>query len=128
MAAEHDALRDYIRKLDDIHRAGHATEHSYRGALADLFQRLAPGVTATNEPKRVACGAPDYVITRGAGPTQRTIGYAEAKDLNAPLAQIESDEQLQRYRRALENLLLTNYLEFRWFIAGKPQAVARIAL
>lgn len=127
MASEADTLREYIRAIDAIYRAGHATEHSYRGPLADLFHALAPAVMATNEPKRVACGAPDYVITRGTGPSQRTIGYAEAKDIGAPLAQIESDEQLTRYRRALENLVLTDYLEFRWFVAGKPQATARIA-
>jgi hypothetical protein len=128
MASEHNALRDYVHTIDAIYRAGHATEHSYRGALADLLHALVPAIIATNEPKRVACGAPDYVITRGTGPSQRTIGYAEAKDTNNQLAQIETTEQLTRYRAALENLLLTNYLELRWYIAGKPQAAARIAI
>ena len=35
MATEHDLLRHYITTIDAIHRAGHATEHSYRGALAE---------------------------------------------------------------------------------------------
>ena len=39
-------------------------------------------ITATNEPQRIKCGAPDFIITRGAV----TIGYLECKDIDKSLA------------------------------------------
>jgi hypothetical protein len=47
-----------------VQATGVATEHSYRSAIEGLFNSLAAGVTALNEPKRVACGAPDFIIQR----------------------------------------------------------------
>jgi hypothetical protein len=115
-------IEEYRKRVEHTYRTGHATEHSYRPDLQWLLQALARGATATNEPKhRTDCGAPDYVITTGSGPLQRTIGHVEAKDLGARLAEVEKTEQLGRYRRALENLVLTDYLEFRWYVKGEPQ-------
>ena len=42
---------------------------------------ILPDVLVTNEPARVACGAPDYVLTRKDNP----IGYIEAKDIGVDL-------------------------------------------
>ena len=47
------------------------------------------------------------------------MGYVEAKDVGLDLDQIEKSEQLQRYLEAFPNLVLTNYLEFRWYVNGK---------
>ena len=38
---------------------GNATEHTCRPAFKALVESLGKNVCATNEPKRVACGAPD---------------------------------------------------------------------
>jgi predicted helicase len=108
-------LQTYFQAIEKLLKAGIATEHSYRPALKDLLENLTTGITATNEPKRVKCGAPDYVIER----TGLTIGYIEAKDVDVSLDKIEKDEQLGRYRRALSNLVLTDYLEFRWYVQGE---------
>src|SRR5579872_4793444 len=118
-------LRDYLRKIDLAYRADNATEHTYRPMLKDLLEALDSAVTATNEPKRVACGAPDYVITSG----QRTIGYVEAKDIGVSLDETERGDQLRRYRNALPSLLLTDYIEFRWYVDGQEKAprVRRLA-
>src|SRR5205814_1810297 len=40
---------------------------------------------------------------------------------------LEQSEQLMRYRAALPNLVLTDYLEFRWFVDGELRAVTRVA-
>ncbi|MDR2803659.1 MAG: hypothetical protein LBB22_05155, partial [Treponema sp.] len=58
----------YLAEVDKLYRAGNATEHSYRPALKSLFEKItqgasAPELTITNEPKHIACGAPDYIIT-----------------------------------------------------------------
>jgi predicted helicase len=114
-------LQTYFQAIERLFKAGNATEHSYRPALKDLLENLITGITATNEPRRVKCGAPDYMIERGG----LTLGYVEAKDVDASLDKIEQDEQLVRYRRALSNLVLTDYLEFRWYVEGESGLAER---
>ncbi len=120
---------EYLKEIEQLHRAGNATEHTYRPALRDLLQRMGGAqITATNEPKRVKCGAPDYVLTRDTGNGLFTIGYVEAKDVvGVSLDKVEHGEQMGRYKRALDNLVLTDYLEFRWFIKGEKQTTVRLA-
>jgi hypothetical protein len=52
------AIDVYRRQIEKELQEGNATDHTHRPALKTLVQYLAPGVTATNEPKRVECGAP----------------------------------------------------------------------
>jgi predicted helicase len=54
------------------------------------------------------------------------IGYVEAKDINIDLDDVENDEQLKRYRASLRNLILTDYLEFRYYRNGIPTLTARL--
>ncbi|MDR0525651.1 MAG: hypothetical protein LBG90_07260, partial [Spirochaetaceae bacterium] len=54
----------YIAEVDEVYRSGNATEHSYRPALKTLLEALTSGLDITNEPKRIACGAPDFIVTR----------------------------------------------------------------
>jgi len=70
-------IAQYIAEINRIYRAGNATEHTYRPALKSLLEAMANGLTVTNEPKRIACGAPDYIVTRKEIP----VGYVEAKDI-----------------------------------------------
>lgn len=116
-------LSDYLKRIGKALEAGNATEHTHRPALKSLIESLANGITATNEPKRVACGAPDFIVTRG----QTPLGYIEAKDVCKPLDEIEQSEQMERYLESLTNLILTDYLEFRWYVSGKHRLTARLA-
>ena len=50
----------YLHQLSAALKAGNATEHTHRPALKALVEALDATVTATNEPKRIACGAPDF--------------------------------------------------------------------
>ena len=59
----------YMKAVGQALAQGQATEHTYRPALKALLEAHAPAVTATNEPKRVACGAPDFVIETGRSTT-----------------------------------------------------------
>jgi predicted helicase len=120
-------LRDYLKQVETYFKAGIATEHTYRPALQHLLQACVGGITVTNEPKRVACGAPDYVISRLIGSNALTIGYVEAKDIGVSLDKVEHGEQMGRYLRALDNLVLTDYLEFRSYVKGEKQMTARLA-
>jgi hypothetical protein len=130
-------LSRYRAEIAEAVARGDDTEHTHRPALKALVEALASGVTATNEPKRVDCGAPDYCVSRNTPHGPLTIGHIEAKDVGASVALIEKDsqrtapttrdgEQLKRYRKGLTNLILTDYLEFRWYVDGERRAVARL--
>ncbi|MBN2187530.1 MAG: N-6 DNA methylase, partial [Dehalococcoidia bacterium] len=95
---------------------------THRSALEALIGNLSSGVTATNEPKHIECGAPDFIIRKGA----LTIGYIEAKDIGKSLDETEKTEQLKRYFPSLSNLILTDYLEFRWYVDGESRLSARL--
>ena len=73
-------IQQYIESINSRYKSGLSTEHTYRGDLQQLIESILPDVKATNEPKRQACGAPDYIITRKDIP----IGYIEAKDIGDP--------------------------------------------
>jgi predicted helicase len=117
------AFRDYLTEVGRDLAAGNATEHTHRPALKALLIALDPDVRPVNEPRRIECGAPDYIVTRNDLP----VGYIEAKDVGRSLDEIERDEQLKRYRESLSNLILTDYLEFRWYKDGEKKQTARIA-
>lgn len=89
-----DPIQTYLKALSAALAKGNATEHTHRPALKTLIESFGKGLTATNEPKRVACGAPDYIITKGEVP----LGYIEAKDIGEPLDKVEKTDQLVRYR------------------------------
>jgi len=120
-------LSTYRAAIAQALAQGDDTEHTHRPALKTLIEALATGVTATNEPKHVECGAPDYVVSRNTAYGPLTIGHVEAKDIGTPLALIEKSEQLKRYRKGLPNLILTDYLEFRWYVDGERRMIARLA-
>ncbi|MDE2118880.1 MAG: DNA methyltransferase, partial [Betaproteobacteria bacterium] len=121
--ADNAIFKDYLAKIEHACKAGNATEHTHRPALKDLLEAFQPGIIATNEPKRIKCGAPDYIITRKDIP----LGFVEAKDIGVSLDDTESGEQLRRYRDSLANLILTDYLEFRWYVSGELRLTARLA-
>jgi len=107
-------LEQYIDSIGKRYKLGNATEHSFRGDLQQLIESLVPDIKATNEPKRQQCGAPDYIITRKGIP----LGYIEAKDIGADLGSKNYKEQFDRYKQSLENLIITDYLVFKFFREG----------
>ncbi len=117
------ALRNYLQEIEQAYRLGNATEHTYRSNLKELVETFAPGTTATNEPKRVKCGAPDFIITK----KQTPLGYIETKDIGISLDHTERTDQMKRYLGSLANLILTDYVEFRWYVAGEHRMTARLA-
>ncbi|MBN1664149.1 MAG: N-6 DNA methylase [Deltaproteobacteria bacterium] len=118
-----NAILDYLKKIEKACAAGNATEHTHRPALKDLIESLGAGVAATNEPRREKCGAPDFIVARGHSP----LGYVECKDVGKSLAEVERTDQLKRYRESLGNLILTDYLEFRWYVSGQYRLTVQLA-
>ena len=109
------AVAEYLNSIESTFRTGRASEHSYRSAFATLVEsRSGEEITALNDPKREKCGAPDYAVFRKRGGL--TIGWIETKDLGVSLDETEKSEQLKRYFEHLPNLILTDYLEVRWYV------------
>ena len=109
-------LSQYIETVAKRYNSGISSEHSYRADLESLIRELVCGVEITNEPSQVTdCGNPDYVITRGNIP----IGFIEAKDLGKDLNSKQYKEQFGRYKKALDNLMITDYLWFQFFQNGE---------
>ncbi|MGP8198510.1 MAG: N-6 DNA methylase [Limisphaerales bacterium] len=114
----------YLRRIEADHREGNDTEHTHRPALKSLLETLNSRITATNEPKRIACGAPDLaIIQKNSG---LLLAHVEAKDIGVSLKEAKKSDQLKRYLPALSNLLLTDYIEFRWFVDGAERAKFRL--
>ncbi|HSH81921.1 MAG TPA: hypothetical protein VLA19_25630 [Herpetosiphonaceae bacterium] len=64
-------VRDsFLDQVETLLKSGHATEHSFRPALAGLFNSMLAPAQATNEPKHAEYGAPDFGIYRGSTPAR----------------------------------------------------------
>ena len=108
-------LREYLDSVKATHGDGDAGEHAYRGAFENLIGGFEGGhYRAINEPLNVAIGQPDFIVQGRGIP----VGYIECKDIGTDLLREENSEQLKRYRNGLHNLILTDYLTFRWYVNG----------
>ena len=122
-ATTNAALRAYRSALSQERGTGQATEHSYRPALKTLLEALGgDDLLAINDPTHVDVGAPDFIVQRHGVP----IGHIECKDINDNVNSTEQSDQLQRYRNGLPNLILTDYMEFRWYADGQLRDSARL--
>jgi len=117
-------ILSYLKEVEKTHQSNIAREHAYRGFLQNLLHQILPEeIRATNEPARISCGSPDYVLTKKNIP----VGYIEAKDLGANLADKKHQEQLDRYRFSLPNFIFTNYLDFHFYRDGNFVTAISIA-
>lgn len=123
------AVAQYIDEVSKQFSTGKATEHSYRPALAKLLGDLLPKFTTTNEPSRIQCGAPDYIIAKGKGATSIPVAFVEAKDIgDSDLdGNRQHKEQFNRYKNSLDHILFTDYLDFHLYENGEFINSIRIA-
>lgn len=104
-------IQSYINALQQRFKTGISREHAYRGDLQNLLSYILPDILVINEPARVACGSPDYVLTKKDIP----LGYIEAKDIGVDLNSKALKEQFDRYKNGLPNIIFTDYLEFHFY-------------
>lgn len=117
------ALRAYLKQVRAVRSSGQATEPSYYSALGALIEALGgQGAKGISQPKAQEYGVPDFIVERNGAP----IGHIECKDIGVNLDETAESEQLTRYREALPNLILTDFLEFRWYVGGKQQATGNL--
>ncbi|EDX73788.1 N-6 DNA Methylase family [Coleofasciculus chthonoplastes PCC 7420] len=107
------SFESYLKSIQKNRQKG--SERSHYPALKTLLDDPANGIDAVIEEKGNKAGIPDFTVKR----RDLLVGYVEAKDVGSDLNSIEKTEQLQRYLESFPNLVLTNYLEFRWYVNGK---------
>jgi hypothetical protein len=112
-------LDQYIDNINKRYKLGNATEHTFRGDLQQLIESIVPEISATNEPKRQKCGAPDYILMKKDIP----VGFIEAKDIGDKdmegAKKNGNKEQFDRYKASLGNLIFTDYLNFYIYHDGE---------
>ena len=115
----------FVSEVQRIYATGAATEHSYRSALQNLLSSIGDDILALNEPKRVKCGAPDFIVSQG----EIVIGHVEAKNIDIGIRGMKGSnrEQQDRYRAALPNLIYTNCLDWDFYRDGELVASVCIA-
>ena len=115
MPVTSENIREFVQSVIREAMTGQATEHSYRPAFKKLFSNIEK-VESVNEPKQSKYGAPDFVFLGGKN-NDIILGYAEMKDIDKNLDEIEKTNQMERYR-GYKNIFLTNNLDFRFFRNG----------
>lgn len=120
-------IKEYIAELNRQLATGMAREHSYRPALKQLLDTLLPDFDVTNEPSRIACGAPDFIIMRRRD--RQPTAFVETKDLgDTDLdGRRQHREQFARYRKSLDHIVFTDYLDFHFYHNGELSESIRIA-
>ena len=114
--SNHQYVSDYVNKVASRIKLGHSSEHTFRIHLEFLINALVPDVIVTNEPSQVTdCGNPDFLISKKETP----IGFIEAKDVGKDLSSKLYKEQFDRYKAALDNLIITDYLRFEFYVNGE---------
>ncbi len=109
-------IKEYVEIVSKRLQSRISREYSYRGDLETLIRAIVQGIEITNQPANVTdCGNPDYVITKGKNP----IGYIEVKDIGKDLNSKSYKEQFGRYKKALDNLIITDYIWFQFFQNGE---------
>src|SRR3989338_6114411 len=106
-------IKKFFWELSSKFQTGQAREHAYRPVFEALIHVLDSALKILNDPSRSEHGNPDFVFLRG----DITVGYTETKDIGADLDKTEKSEQMERYL-GYSNLILTDYLEFRFFRNG----------
>ncbi|HMS85244.1 MAG TPA: N-6 DNA methylase [Nitrospira sp.] len=116
------AFDAYASELKAKYKFKEAREHAYRPALQNYVESLERGVAAINDAARIQCGGPDFIVYKKRVP----VGYIETKDIGESLDKVEKSDQGKRYLSGLSNLIITDYLEFRWYVNGEKRLTVRV--
>lgn len=120
-------IAEYIKQINEQFGTGIAHEHSYRPMLQQLLSEMLPTFVVTNEPARIECGAPDFIIS--SSKTNTPVFYVEAKDIDDRDldGRKENKEQFTRYKKSLDHIIFTNYLDFHLYENGEWVKNVRLA-
>lgn len=106
----------YLDEISQKYSQVQTSEYGYRTQFENLLKELFQEIKVSqidHDAKAVGGNKPDFVLSKSGVP----ILFIEVKDIGGSLEKIEKSEQLARYY-GYDNLVLTDYLEFRFFRNG----------
>ncbi|HRX44209.1 MAG TPA: N-6 DNA methylase, partial [Candidatus Dojkabacteria bacterium] len=111
-------LNKYVNRISSLYNGNDATEYTYRTDFQELLQNVFEDIKVEEIKQESRTGddnKPDFIIAKNKVP----LLYIETKDIGVSLDKIEKSEQMSRYF-GYANLVLTDYLEFRFYRNGLP--------
>ena len=101
------------------------TEYTDRAYLQKLIEKINPinndKIRVIHEPSRIKDDAPDFIIKKN----DNTVGLLEVKTLGEKLNL--KTNQINRYKKITNNLIITNYLEFIFYENEVPRKIELIS-
>ena len=122
-------LNEYFKSINMIYSTHDASEYSYRSALENLLNGLLqPNYHAINEPRNMSCGKPDISIVRKKDNV--TVAAIETKDINKSDLEGKgrNQEQFDRYKKAMNHAVFTDYLRFLFYESGNDSPICDIRI
>ena len=123
-------INKYQQKIYKVQASLNATvELSVHTYLQDFLEETAAffghDITIIHEPRKLDIGRPDFVVQDGLLP----VGYVEAEAFDTDLDRLtgHAKRQNERFIKNLDNLILTNFVEFRLYTNGVIRAKAQIS-
>jgi len=113
-----DILQNYIQEVTSKYTHLETSEYGYRTDFELLLKGVFESINVSrfdHDAKAKQGNKPDFVVIKDDVP----ILYIETKDIGVSLDKIEKSEQMSRYF-GYTNLVLTDYVEFRFYRNGLP--------
>lgn len=111
----------YLSDIAIKYSRENSTEYSYRTEFEEFLKAVfsSIGVNRFDHDAKAENGnKPDFAVVKNKVP----ILYIEVKDIGVSLDKVEKSEQMARYY-GYANLILTDYLEFRFYRNGIPYEI-----
>lgn len=108
---------DYLDGISQKYSRETSTEYSYRTEFESFIKQVFESMHISaidHDAKSKDGNKPDFAIIKNNVP----ILYIETKDIGISLNKVEESDQMERYY-GYSNLVLTDYLEFRFYRNGK---------
>ena len=104
-----DTFQKYFKEIRKRHLTGDSTEHTLRTPFENFIHSIDEKFRLIQEPKgKHKLGIPDFKAFR----KSIKIGYIETKDLGKNLDKELKSEQIEKYKKSINNIILTDYSRF----------------
>jgi len=111
-------FNNYIQSISSKFSHAETSEMGYRADFEILLKGIFESINVKrvdHDPKAKQGNKPDFIVINKDVP----LLYIEAKDIGVSLDKVEKSKQMARYF-GYTNLVLTDYLEFRFYRNGLP--------
>lgn len=111
-----ELFTQYLREVSSKYSDTNTSEYGYRTPFEIFLKEIFSEIKVNkidHDAKAVEGNKPDFVLSKDGVP----LLYIEVKDIGVSLDKVEKSEQLARYY-GYDNLVLTDYLEFRFYRNG----------